>query len=716
MKRLTVMALFVMFCVATAGAVPGMINFQGQVESGGTPFDDTGYFKFAIVNVDGTTTYWSNDGTSGAGSEPTDAVAIGVTGGLYSVILGQGMDPLDGAVFDNDDLYLRVWFDDGTIGSQLLTPDQRFTSMGFAVRAATADDAGSVGGQEYSSTWDTTLANIQTAVSGDFHNLGGTDAVDDADADPTNEIQNFSEVLTQGNDAGGVDAVNLGNVGIGVASPTNPLHVSSDARIGDPGSGGEGTSQGASDWTGAGYIETPWVYANAIEASDERGGAGTLITVGTSNYTDSDQIALVTDGDPRVFVNKQGNVGINKTLPSATLDLVGTLRTSSEPAEYLDQENDGSPQNAVGISHLWQSFTPALDGQLTKVAIYVYNYPSTASFNLEIYEGQGTGGTLLGSEQFSFSGATGWNTFVFTTSIILTAETEYTMNFDNFPYTAFRVTMYDQYTRGMTSLSDPEDDFLFRAYIWGPEAILKVGTETNGVSIENSYDLSVSGDVGIGTTSPNYRFHVKDSTSGYVALFENPRNDSDSNGIKIRAGDDTYSARSDFIMFRRPDDTTIGRVEQNSSTSVSYSTTSDQRLKSDIQSTEYGLTDLMNVEVVDYTYKDDPDIAQTGFLAQQLYEHFPEAVSPGGNDPKEDPWMIDYGRVTPLLVKAVQELTERTERLEEELGMAEEYARELEGQTTEQEESLAAQKAINQQLMMLIQELRDRIERIEGSN
>jgi hypothetical protein len=48
---------------------------------------------------------------------------------------------------------------------------------------------------------------------------------------------------------------------------------------------------------------------------------------------------------------------------------------------------------------------------------------------------------------------------------------------------------------------------------------------------------------------------------------------------------------------------------------------------------------------------------QTGFLAQQLYEVFPEAVAKGGDDPKTRPWMVDYGRVTPLLVKAVQELS-----------------------------------------------------------
>ena len=92
-----------------------------------------------IVN----TTYWSNDGTSNGGSAPASAVPLGVTSGLYSLALG---DPslanmtaaLPASVFDNPDVRLRVWFDDATHGSQLLSPDQRFGTVPYAFRAALA--------------------------------------------------------------------------------------------------------------------------------------------------------------------------------------------------------------------------------------------------------------------------------------------------------------------------------------------------------------------------------------------------------------------------------------------------------------------------------------------------------------------------------------------------------------------------------------------------
>ncbi|MCF7733709.1 MAG: formylglycine-generating enzyme family protein [Akkermansiaceae bacterium] len=118
--------------------VPHILNYQGRVAVGDPPvnFDGSGRFKFALVDGTGKTSYWSNDGTSTAGSEPTAAVTLTVTKGLYSVLLGANMDPIPNSVFANSDVRLRVWFEDGTAnGSQLLTPDQRIAAVGYAMMA-----------------------------------------------------------------------------------------------------------------------------------------------------------------------------------------------------------------------------------------------------------------------------------------------------------------------------------------------------------------------------------------------------------------------------------------------------------------------------------------------------------------------------------------------------------------------------------------------------
>ena len=63
---------FIPLCIlflsgAYAQAAPPFVTYAGQVASGGQPFNGTGQFKFAFVNV----TYWSHDNKSSAGSEPT---------------------------------------------------------------------------------------------------------------------------------------------------------------------------------------------------------------------------------------------------------------------------------------------------------------------------------------------------------------------------------------------------------------------------------------------------------------------------------------------------------------------------------------------------------------------------------------------------------------------------------------------------------------------
>lgn len=141
------LALMISFLFVLAGhlsaQVPQLINYQGRVAVGATAFTGTGQFRFALVNASGSTTYWSNDGTSVAGSQPTTAVPLAVADGLYAVLLGDttltNMTAIPTTVFANSDVRLRVWFNDGVNGSQLLTPDQRIAAVGYALVAKTVE-------------------------------------------------------------------------------------------------------------------------------------------------------------------------------------------------------------------------------------------------------------------------------------------------------------------------------------------------------------------------------------------------------------------------------------------------------------------------------------------------------------------------------------------------------------------------------------------------
>ena len=103
---LHIRAIALLFITAgvLSAQVPQLINYQGRVAVGTVNFHGPGQFRFALVNAAGTTTYWSNDGTSTAGSQPTAAVTLTVTRGLYSVLLGDttltNMTAIPNAVFN----------------------------------------------------------------------------------------------------------------------------------------------------------------------------------------------------------------------------------------------------------------------------------------------------------------------------------------------------------------------------------------------------------------------------------------------------------------------------------------------------------------------------------------------------------------------------------------------------------------------------------------
>lgn len=145
-------ALAILACASmlqVQAQVPGILSFQGRITVNNSPFSGTGQFKFALVNAAGTNTFWSNDGTSG---EPAASVSLPVSGGLYSVLLGDTSIPgmtqsIPARIFaENSDVRVRVWFNDGTNGSQLLTPDQRIASVGYALNAPVGVPRGA---QEY---------------------------------------------------------------------------------------------------------------------------------------------------------------------------------------------------------------------------------------------------------------------------------------------------------------------------------------------------------------------------------------------------------------------------------------------------------------------------------------------------------------------------------------------------------------------------------------
>jgi hypothetical protein len=67
---------------------PTVISYQGYVKVNAIPYHGTGLFKFVIVDAGGTTSYWSNDGSSTGGGEPDTGIVLTVTDGRSACCWG----------------------------------------------------------------------------------------------------------------------------------------------------------------------------------------------------------------------------------------------------------------------------------------------------------------------------------------------------------------------------------------------------------------------------------------------------------------------------------------------------------------------------------------------------------------------------------------------------------------------------------------------------
>ena len=112
------------------------------------------------------------------------------------------------------------------------------------------------------------------------------------------------------------------------------------------------------------------------------------------------------------------------------------------------------------------------------------------------------------------------------------------------------------------------------------------------------------------------------------------------------------SGEDERMIDFRISNTTVGNITSTTS-GTTYNTTSDIRLKTDINPISDATDKLMNMNPVTHKWKEDPDGDTVhGFIAQEMQNIAPEAVH--GEPDGEMMMGMDYGRITPIIVAALQ--------------------------------------------------------------
>jgi hypothetical protein len=126
-----------------------------------------------------------------------------------------------------------------------------------------------------------------------------------------------------------------------------------------------------------------------------------------------------------------------------------------------------------------------------------------------------------------------------------------------------------------------------------------------------------------------------------------------------------------FIGFYNSAGTNIGAITQNATTTVNYATSSDYRLKEDVQPMQGALARVALLKPVTYKWKSDGSDGE-GFIAHELAEVCPDAVVGEKDAVYEDGTPryqgIDTSFLVATLTAAIQELKAELDSVKTELA------------------------------------------------
>jgi hypothetical protein len=133
----------------------------------------------------------------------------------------------------------------------------------------------------------------------------------------------------------------------------------------------------------------------------------------------------------------------------------------------------------------------------------------------------------------------------------------------------------------------------------------------------------------------------------------------------------------DLIWFSYNNNTNrVGGITSNG-TSVTYSTSSDYRLKENVNPINNPFEQLMKIKPVSFNWKSDSDKKIiNGFIAHELQAIIPEAVT-GTKDAVDEkgnmiPQGVDQSKLVPILVASLQQAIKKIEHLERRINVLEE--------------------------------------------
>ena len=454
-----------------------------------------------------------------------------------------------------------------------------------------------------------------------------------------------------------------GNVGIGTSTPKGSLEIDANSSLSDPHmwlheNGNDyarlnfDNNNGSNYWTLAAYV--------ASNVKNDRfniwnGATGDILSITGDgemglNVGISPKVTFHVGNGHRVLFGTDtlGNGDKLMFLPDLHAFRVGTVATGAA-STYWNRDSIGLYSFASGLNTRAQGFGATATGRDTEATnsyAFASGFFTNADGQYSTAMGFNTDAFALGSTALGYSTDAEQN-YSFAAGYFAEAQAIYSVAIGN----AVRAQSFASMAVGRYNVGGGSPT----SWLSG-DPIFEIGIGTGPSSRANAVTVRKNGNVGIGTTVPLDRLHVNGRIRlQTVEYFE----DGGTSEIAVRgdlrpSADNTYDIGTSSLRY---DDVyaTSGTVN-----------TSDARDKTNIQTLQYGLEEILRLYPVTYNWRSS-HMGETkiGLIAQDVRQVLPEVVkthdweegeAPGeGHVFELDRLGIYYSDIIPVLINGMQE-------------------------------------------------------------
>jgi hypothetical protein len=435
--------------------------------------------------------------------------------------------------------------------------------------------------------------------------------------------------------------------------------------------------------TGSHSIYAGAASGNSIQA---RNNSSTYATINVINDGSGNIATFGNSGIGLASITNAGGLTLTGALSGTSATFSGDLTIDTNTL-YVDSTN-----NRVGIGTASPTFKFDVETSSLTVSRFYSNatgkrnnilIQNSANFNYGVFGVVSATGSSNGDVYglgYSASGSTAFTEVLNWTSggnVLIGTTTDAGYKLD--------VNGTGRFSSSVTATSYGLNNGTFRGGLYTYNLIAGTGTDYGAtIFAETSYNIyfcpggsatkrmtiTSGGDVGILTTSPTAKLEVQNSTAALTTgQFYNYAGDQSATTLITRSG------RIDVLYhFQAFNNTSIEcfRIEANGNvknTNGSYGSLSDIKIKENISDATPKLEDLLKVRIRNYNIIGQ-ETKQIGVIAQELEEIFPSMVDENQDRDDEGNLLetttkgVKYSVFVPMLIKAIQELSEKIKILE----------------------------------------------------